>query len=46
MFALGMIGVSIGVGFIASAVVSMVLSRRLGLWQGPVERADDTGIVR
>ena len=47
LFALGMIGVSIGVGFIASAAVSIFLSRRLGLWQQPNgERADDTGIVR
>jgi ABC-type Fe3+-siderophore transport system permease subunit len=43
--ALGMIGVSIGVGFIASAVISLVLSRRLGLWQGP-ERIDDPSVVR
>ncbi len=46
MFALGMIGVSLGVGFIVSAAVSMFLSRRLGLWQAPVDRADETGIVR
>jgi hypothetical protein len=47
MFALGMIGVSIGVGFIASAAVSIFLSRRLGLWQsGSGERIDDPGIVR
>ena len=40
--ALGMIGVSIGVGFIASAAVSIFLSRRLGLWQGqPPERLDE-----
>jgi hypothetical protein len=32
LFALGMIGASIGVGFIASALVSVFLSRRLGLW--------------
>jgi len=47
LFALGMIGVSVGVGFIASAAVSIFLSRRLGLWQSPnAERADETGIVR
>ena len=33
LFAMGMIGLSIGVGFIASAAVSIVLSRRLGVWQ-------------
>jgi hypothetical protein len=48
MFALGMIGVSIGLGFIASAVVSVLLSRRLGLWQPPqaAERFGDTSAVR
>jgi hypothetical protein len=30
--ALGILGVAIGLGFIASAVVSFVLSRKLGLW--------------
>lgn len=44
--ALGMVGLSVGIGFIASAAVSMFLSRRLGLWQIPAERADDAGIVR
>ena len=33
LFAMGMIGFCVGVGFIASAVVAMVLSRRLGTWQ-------------
>jgi hypothetical protein len=47
LFALGMIGASIGAGFIASAVVSLVLSRRLGLWQpARAERADEPGLVR
>jgi hypothetical protein len=32
--AMGVIAFSVGVGFIASAVVSMFLSRRLGVWQG------------
>ena len=45
MSALGMIGLSIGVGFVASAAVSIFLSRRLGLWQSR-ERADDAGLVR
>ncbi|HEX6094742.1 MAG TPA: hypothetical protein VF432_00355 [Thermoanaerobaculia bacterium] len=47
LFALGMIGASIGAGFIASAAVSLFLSRRLGLWQptGP-GRADEPGAVR
>lgn len=47
LFALGMIGVSIGVGFIVSAGVSIFMSRRLGLWQSPgADRADEPGIVR
>lgn len=47
LFALGMIGASIGAGFIASAVVSLFLSRRLGLWQpARPERADEPGLVR
>ncbi|HWW61711.1 MAG TPA: hypothetical protein VN181_10125, partial [Thermoanaerobaculia bacterium] len=33
LFALGVIAFSIGVGFIASALVSLFMSRRLGLWQ-------------
>ncbi len=42
LFALGMIGASIGVGFIASAAVSIFLSRRLGLGPGqPPERLDE-----
>ena len=47
LFALGMIGVSVGVGFIASAAISLVLSRRLGLWQGSgPDRSNEPGIVR
>ncbi|HEX2254468.1 MAG TPA: hypothetical protein VHQ65_14460 [Thermoanaerobaculia bacterium] len=56
LFALGAIGLCLGAGFIASAVVSMILSRRLGLWAPPAgsggaggpgaaERLDDTGLV-
>lgn len=35
LFALGVIGLSVGVGFVASAFVSLVLARRLGLWATP-----------
>lgn len=35
LFALGMIAFSIGAGFIVSAFVSIILSRRLGLWKDP-----------
>jgi hypothetical protein len=45
LFALGMIALSIGVGFIGSAAVSLFLSRRLGLWQPP-QSADDAGLVQ
>jgi hypothetical protein len=46
-FALGVIGFSIGAGFIASAIVSIFLSRRLGLWQAPgPEHIDHPGIMR
>lgn len=34
-FALGVIALCVGAGFIASAVVSLMLSRRLGLYPGP-----------
>ncbi|HUP46991.1 MAG TPA: hypothetical protein VM779_15905, partial [Thermoanaerobaculia bacterium] len=37
LFALGVIGFCVGAGFIASALVSLVLSRRLGLWQNESE---------
>jgi ABC-type Fe3+-siderophore transport system permease subunit len=35
--AMGILGITIGAGFIVSAVVSYMLSRRLGLWQPPAE---------
>ena len=49
LFALGAIALCVGVGFIASAVVSFYLSRRLGLWEdggAPPEALDGTGPVR
>ena len=39
LFALGAIGVAVGLGFVAAAAVSLVLSRRLGLWPAPSESA-------
>jgi hypothetical protein len=36
-FALGVIGICLGAGFVLSALVSLLLSRRLGLWQGSPE---------
>ncbi|HEX6161311.1 MAG TPA: hypothetical protein VF111_14145, partial [Thermoanaerobaculia bacterium] len=35
LFAMGVISLSIGLGFIGSAAVSLFLSRKLGLWQQP-----------
>ena len=35
MSALGVLAITLGVGFIVSAVVSLILSRRLGLWSAP-----------
>lgn len=50
LFALGAIGFCIGAGFIASAAVSLALTRRLGLLQGagspPTGALDDSGLVR
>lgn len=49
LFALGSIALCVGVGFIASAAVSLKLSRRLGLWDdggAPPEAIDGTGPVR
>jgi hypothetical protein len=40
MFAMGAIGVALGAGFIVSALISLAVSRKLGLWQGPGEPAD------
>lgn len=49
LFALGAIALCVGAGFIASAAVSLKLSRRLGLWEdggAPPEALDETGLVR
>ena len=48
LFVLGGIALSIGAGFIASAAVSLFVSRRLGLWQEPSNDGpvDDAGLVR
>jgi hypothetical protein len=35
LHALGVVGLCLGGGFVASALVSLLVSRRLGLWQGP-----------
>jgi hypothetical protein len=49
LFALGAIALCVGAGFIASAAVSLKLSRRLGLWEdggAPPDRIGETGSVR
>lgn len=33
LFAMGVLAIAIGIGFVLSAIVSYVLSRRLGLWE-------------
>lgn len=48
-FAMGVIAFCIGAGFIASSVVSIVMSRRLGLWREESANPpgiDDRGLVR
>jgi ABC-type Fe3+-siderophore transport system permease subunit len=35
LFAMGILGVSIGAGFVLSAIVSFILSKKLGLWETP-----------
>ena len=37
MFAFGVLAISVGVGFFVSAILSFLVSRRLGLWTPPVE---------
>jgi hypothetical protein len=48
LFAMGVIALSVGVGFIVSAFVSLLLSRRLGLWQPPAppNPIDEAGLMR
>jgi ABC-type multidrug transport system fused ATPase/permease subunit len=40
LFAMGVLALSIGIGFVISAVVSYVLSRRLGLWETAAATVD------
>jgi ABC-type Fe3+-siderophore transport system permease subunit len=42
LFAMGILGVSIGAGFVLSAIVSYILSRKLGLWEPPPSPAQST----
>jgi hypothetical protein len=45
LFAMGVLALSIGIGFVVSAIVSYALSRRLGLWEtaaaAPVDATAD-----
>lgn len=45
-FALGFIGLSIGAGFIASAVITLVVTKRLGLGLTPGAPAEESPTVR
>lgn len=36
----GVLGIAVGIGFIASAAISLVLSKRLGLWSPPGSMTD------
>jgi len=40
LFAMGILAISIGAGFVLSAIVSFILSRRLGLWAPPSAPAE------
>lgn len=50
LFSMGVIAFCIGAGFIGSAYASLMLSRRLGLWQDPgaegTVSSEDAGLVR
>ena len=37
LFVLGVLGVALGIGFVLSAFTSYLISRRMGLIQGPAE---------
>jgi hypothetical protein len=42
LFTMGVLAISIGIGFVVSAIVSYVLSRRLGLWETAAAPVDAT----
>jgi ABC-type multidrug transport system fused ATPase/permease subunit len=42
LFAMGVLAIAIGGGFVLSAVVSFILSRKLGLWEPPPPAAVDS----
>jgi hypothetical protein len=46
LFAMGIIAFSIGAGFIASAFISLFVSRRIGAWQSPDADTLSSGSVR
>ena len=45
MMALAVLGMAIGIGFVLSAVVSYVLSRKLGLWGPPASLTEESSNV-
>jgi ABC-type multidrug transport system fused ATPase/permease subunit len=42
LFAMGVLAIAIGAGFVLSAIVSFILSRKLGLWEPPPTPAEST----
>ncbi len=44
MLVLSILAISIGIGFVLSAVVSYAVSRRLGLWEPQAPAADQAGV--
>ena len=42
LFAMGILAISIGAGFVLSAIVSFILSRKLGLWEPPPVPAESS----
>ncbi len=47
LYGMGVVALCIGAGFVASAVISLFVSRRMGLWHGPdAAELNDSGTVR
>lgn len=45
LFVMGIVALSIGVGFVLSAIVSFVLSRKLGLWTPPESKSEQASLT-
>jgi hypothetical protein len=44
LHALGVLGIALGVGFVISAIISFVISRRMGLIEPPSTRTELPGV--